>query len=102
MIGRYLASENRDPWIAVPLRDVAEDLVVGAVFLDDIEDVLDGRGGAYLRWNDGRTGNRRAGAREQVVVVRRVGNGLPRPGLDVVLQVRQRNHADAAALQALH
>ena len=45
MIRRDAFGEETEFGIAVALRQVAEDLVVGAVFLDDIEAVFDRAGG---------------------------------------------------------
>ena len=46
-IGRHVLAEEAERRIAVSLGDVPEDLVVGAVLPDDVEDVLDRRGGAH-------------------------------------------------------
>src|SRR5262245_56349382 len=43
MVRRHIGAELDEARIAIALRDIAEHLVVRAVFLDDIEDVLDGR-----------------------------------------------------------
>jgi hypothetical protein len=43
MIRRHIASEFHDGRIAIALRHVAEHLIGGAIFLDDVEDVLDRR-----------------------------------------------------------
>ena len=43
VVRRDIASEFHERRIAVPLRHVSEHLVVGAVFLDDVEHVLDRR-----------------------------------------------------------
>ena len=43
VIRRDVASELHERRIAVALRHVAEHLIVGAVLLDDVEDVLDRR-----------------------------------------------------------
>jgi hypothetical protein len=40
-VRRDLLSEQGQVRVAVPLRQVAQDLVVGAVLADDVEDVLD-------------------------------------------------------------
>ena len=44
MVGRHLAAEHDQRRIAVAARQVAEDLIVGAILLDDVDDVLDRRG----------------------------------------------------------
>ena len=41
MIGRDSLGKKAQPGVAVALRNVAEDLVVGAVLLDDVDAVLD-------------------------------------------------------------
>ena len=43
MVGRHVAAEHHQRRVAVAPGQVAEDLVVGAVLLDDVEDVLDRR-----------------------------------------------------------
>ena len=53
VVGRDLAAEQAQARVAVALGDIAEDLVVGAVLLDDVDDVLDGRAGAHLARDDG-------------------------------------------------
>ncbi len=40
-VGGRLASEDAKLRVAVALADVAENLIVGAVFLDDVDDVLE-------------------------------------------------------------
>ena len=42
-VGCDVLPEQREPRIAVSLRQVAEKLVVGTVFPDDVKDVLDRR-----------------------------------------------------------
>ncbi len=44
VVRRHVAPEQHERRIAVPLRHVSEHLVIGAVLLDDVEDVPD-RGG---------------------------------------------------------
>ena len=41
LIGSDLVAEDAEVWIAVAFLDVAEDLIVGAILLDDVDDVLD-------------------------------------------------------------
>src|SRR5262249_30662330 len=48
VIRAHVASELHQRGVAVPLRQVAEDLIVGAVLLDDVEDVLDRRALAHV------------------------------------------------------
>ena len=43
MVGRHLLGKEAQVRLAVALRHVAEDLVVGAVLLDDVDAVLDRR-----------------------------------------------------------
>jgi len=43
MIRRDRAREKDERRIAISLRQIAEDLIVGAVFFDDIDDVLERR-----------------------------------------------------------
>ena len=47
-VRRGLLAEQAQVRVAVPAFEVAEDLIVGAVLADDVEDVLDGRGIAHL------------------------------------------------------
>ena len=42
MIGRDLLAEDGKRGIAIAFADVAQDLIVGPVFLDDVDDVFDG------------------------------------------------------------
>ena len=51
LVGRHLAPEDAQARVAVGLREVAEDLVVGAVLLEHVDDVLDRRGFANLAWH---------------------------------------------------
>ncbi len=51
VVGRDGLGEQADARLAVAFGHVAEDLVVGAVLLDDVDDVLDRRGVADLRGN---------------------------------------------------
>src|SRR5262249_17901270 len=39
-------------WLAFGVLEIAKDLVVGSIFFDDVEDVFDGAGLAYLIGND--------------------------------------------------
>ena len=71
LVGRDLLAEYGEPGIPIALRNVAEDLVVGSVLLDDVEHMPDRRAGADLRWNDGRCG-RRFSRGQQLVMVWRV------------------------------
>jgi hypothetical protein len=48
-VGRDLLAEEAEGRIAVALLEVAQDLVVGAVLADHVEDVLDGEGSPTLR-----------------------------------------------------
>ena len=43
VIGSHVTSELHQGRVSVSARDVAEHLVIGSVFLDDVEDVADGR-----------------------------------------------------------
>src|SRR5262249_28266821 len=43
VVGRYAFAEHHQAGVAVAFLQVAEDLVIGAVFLDDIDNVLDDR-----------------------------------------------------------
>src|SRR5262249_21658050 len=49
MIGGDGFGEEAEVWITIALLHVAEDLIVGAILLDDVEAVLDGAGLAELR-----------------------------------------------------
>jgi hypothetical protein len=49
VVGRDRAAEEEQRRVAVGLREVAEDLVVGAVLLDHVDHVPDGRVGAAGR-----------------------------------------------------
>ena len=51
VIGGDLLAEDTQRWLAVALGDVAEDLVVSAIFFDDIKAVFDGTRVTDLRWN---------------------------------------------------
>src|ERR1035441_4021370 len=53
LVGRDLLAKDGDLWIAVRFFQVAELLIVGAIFLDDVDDVLDGRRHTDALWNDG-------------------------------------------------
>ena len=64
VVGRDRLGEQADARLAVALGHVAEDLVVGAVLLDDVDDVLDRRGVADLRGD--RVAGRGAGAADAV------------------------------------
>ncbi len=68
--GDFLA-ENGEPRVAVALTEIAQHLVVGAIFLDDVEHVLDGRPNADVAGNN--SGRRRSlGGYQLIVVVRRI------------------------------
>jgi hypothetical protein len=86
LVGSDLLAEEDEFGVAVGVRDVAEDLVVGAVLFDDVDDVLDGAGLADALRDDARL-LRRAGLCEQRVVIRRVGGDLLRPGDEFFFQV---------------
>ena len=45
------AREQAQPWLAVPLRHVAEHLIVSAILLDDVDAVLDGGLVADATWD---------------------------------------------------
>ena len=49
MVGRGVAPEEDERGVAVAAGHVAEDLIVGAVLLDDVDDVLEGRVAVPLR-----------------------------------------------------
>ena len=55
LIRRDLFAENAEGRVAVALRDVAKDLVVAAVFLDNIYDVINGA--RATRFGTGRGGS---------------------------------------------
>ena len=78
MVRRHPFREQAERWVAVPLRHVAEDLIVGPVLLDDVDDVLNRARGA------GEERDRVAvevSRREQVVSGRGLaGEGPFRPG----------------------
>ncbi len=82
LVGGDILTEHHQRWVAVAARHVAEDLVVGAVLLDDVDDVLDERRVARthghrerrLGWRGG--GER--GAFERQAVVLRDGEGVGR------------------------
>src|SRR5262249_4377904 len=50
-VRRDVAPEARELRIAVAFAQVAENLIVGAVLANDVEDVLDGRAAADDAWN---------------------------------------------------
>ncbi len=50
VVGRHVAPEHHQRRVAVASGHVAEDLVVGAILLDDVEHVLDRRRVADLGW----------------------------------------------------
>ena len=56
MIGDVVVGEDVEFGIAVALGEVTEELVVGAVFFDDVDDVFDERGIAELFGNGDRFG----------------------------------------------
>ena len=64
MIGRDVLAEEHQRRVAIALLDIAENLVVGAVFLHDVDDVLDGRGIGGTRGHGiaSRNGNARPSA----------------------------------------
>ena len=81
-VGRDLLAEEAEARIAVAFRHVAEDLIVGAVFLDDVEDVPDRRCAAdRARDRRGRGSSRRPQAhgvavrRDRVDLLRVGGEG---------------------------
>src|SRR6185295_5232794 len=43
VVRRDLAREEQERGVAIALGQIAEDLIVGAVLLDDVDDVLEGR-----------------------------------------------------------
>ena len=51
MVGRDLAAEDGEAGVAVTLLEIAEDLVVSPVFLDDVDDVFNGRADAFATVN---------------------------------------------------
>ena len=85
MIRRDVLSEDRKPRIAVALLHIAEHLIVGAILLDDVDHVLDGRASADLARHDARL-FRRTGHRQVLILVRDIVVDLLGPGLDLALQ----------------
>ena len=60
-VRRHVLAKQRERRVAVALRQVAQDLIVGAVLANDVEDVLDRRRVADLARNgvgDGRVRRR--------------------------------------------
>src|SRR5450432_111591 len=100
MIGCDLFAEDGQPRVAVALAEIAQDLVVGAILLDDVEHVLNGRSDPYFTGYDGRRG-RRLGGHQLIVVVRRVVVYLFGPGAKVGLQLSEIDDFHAALLEAL-
>ena len=70
MVGRDLAAEHHQRRIAVAARHVAEDLIVGAILLDDVQHILDRRRLADLGRNGRLLGV--GGVGEQLVGIRAV------------------------------
>ena len=89
-VGRRILAEEAEARIAVSRRQVAEDLVVGAVLLDDVEDVRDRRGVADARGNrrrPRRRGRRRPVRRESGVSRRTVFVSASSAGRSGVLRI---------------
>ena len=86
VVGRDGLGEQADVRIAVAFFHVAEDLVVGAVFLDDVDDVLDRRrladlGGDRVSGGGARSGHgRRIASPQRAALVNRLGIGGHLPG----------------------
>src|ERR1700730_14879645 len=68
MVGRDFASENSEPWIAIAARFVAQHLIVGPIFLDDVQHMVDRRSHSHLSRDYG-FHRRRRGARKLLVVI---------------------------------
>ena len=100
LVGRHFAAENGQARIAVAALHVAEHLVVGAVLLDDVQDVLDGRAGADAGRNNARLA-RLLGLNQQAIVVRRILVNLLRESFQFRAQIRDARDLDAALLQTL-
>src|SRR5689334_14619506 len=74
LIRRDVAAEQNQAGIAIAFRNIAENLVVRAVLLDDVEHVLDG--GAFAGFGGDHGIALEAGLEQQLVAVRRVLNHL--------------------------
>src|SRR5262249_10345224 len=101
VVGSYLFTEDGEPRIAVALAEVAQHLVVGAILLDDVEDMLDGRTDAYLARNDAWRRWFLRGC-QLLIAIRGVVVNLLGPGTQVGLQLGEVYDLDAPLLQALH
>src|ERR1017187_148476 len=97
LVGRDLLAEDGDLGIAVRFFQVAELLIVGAIFFDDVDDVLDWSGHADALWNDGGR-ERRPGLGKHGVCVGRVLNDHVGPAGQVGLQCCYVEDLEAALL----
>src|SRR5260370_30485133 len=71
VIGGDFLAEDGEARVAVALTEISQHLVVRAIFLDDVEHVLDGRPNADVAGNN--SGRRRSlGGYELIVVIRRI------------------------------
>ena len=51
LVRSHLLAEDRQPRVAVAFLYISENLIVSAVFLDDVDDVLNRRAGAHFTGN---------------------------------------------------
>src|ERR1700722_445227 len=101
MVGRHFASEDREARVAIALRQVPQNLVVGSILFDDVNDVLDRGSRADFAWNYRRS-FRRTRFRQQRIVVRSILTSLFRVCRQLLAQIAHWNDFDAPLLQALH
>jgi hypothetical protein len=100
VIGCNFLAENSKSRVAVPLAEIAQHLVVRAIFLNDVEYVLDGRPDSDVTRYHGRR-RRSFGRHQLIVVVRRIVVHLFGPRRQVSLQLTEIDNLHAALLQAL-
>ena len=78
LIGSHLLSEKTKGRVAVSFRDIAQNLVIGSVFLDDVDDMLKQAGISDALWN--RPGSHFHGGEHGLEAEELNGRGeLPRP-----------------------
>ena len=101
LVGRHRTSENGESRIAVALWQVPKNLIVGAVLLDDINDMLDRRTHPHPIGQDGSTNRGRLGRAQECVVIGSVGDDLAGVPTDLTAKIGQRERSDAALLERL-
>ena len=101
LVGRHRTSENGESRVAVALWQVPKNLIVGAVLLDDINDMLDRRTHPHPIGQDGSSDRGRLGRTQECVVIGSVGDDLAGVPTDLTAEIGQRERGDAALLERL-